>query len=105
VSYSILNLRPYFLRSYSSPPKIAASPENQFLKVNVPPCPEESFLKRKFSFNSYKGLVIFESLPRTPQPIPKVKSKLFIAFEATKYSEEKSPVPAKSLMPTATLGI
>ena len=41
---------------------------------------------------------------KVPQPIPRVKSKLLNLFEATKYSAEKTPVPAKSLAPNATAG-
>ena len=40
-----------------------------------------------------------------PHPTPRVKSKLFILLEATKYSDEKIPVPAKSLKPKAKAGI
>ena len=40
-----------------------------------------------------------------PQPTPKVTSRLLILFEPTINSEEKTPVPAKSLAPTEISGI
>ena len=43
VSYSILNLKPYFLNSYSNPPKIAVSQKTRNIE-NSPPCPLSEFL-------------------------------------------------------------
>ena len=51
VSYSTFNLKPVFGKSYSIPPKIAVSPENQFLKENAPPWPKALFLFLKLSSN------------------------------------------------------
>ena len=39
-----------------------------------------------------------------PQPIPRVKSKLFVALDATRYSEANLLVPPRSLNPTANWG-
>ena len=44
------------------------------------------------------------SLPRRPQPKPAVTLRKPSCLLATKYSEEKTPVPARSLKPTAIAG-
>ena len=64
VSYSNLNLSPYFCKSYSIPPKSEVEPENQLSTVNVPPLPDEESLTLKESFNEPKGLEILLSRPR-----------------------------------------
>ena len=70
MSYSALNLRPYFLRLYSSPPNIAAGPENQSVIRKSPPSPLWIDLVLKPSFKFRKGFLIELSEPKSPNPIP-----------------------------------
>ena len=104
VSYSNLNLKPHFGRSYSNPPNKAVSPENQFFIENSPPSPKKLFLDSKLLLKESKGLEMLLSVPRIPQPIPKDKSKALNFLEPTMYSEENNPVPAISLKPIETAG-
>jgi hypothetical protein len=56
-------------------------------------------------FKNDSGLLILSSTEdRDPKPIPNVKSVFPSLLLEVKYSELKSPVPAKSLNPIASCG-
>ena len=81
-----------------------SSPENHALLLKVPPSKSPTPLVLKASPIPIKGFLMFSSLPRRPQPKPKVRSTFLIFFEAVKCSPANPPVPAKSFHPIAICG-